>query len=63
VTYAKPPPDVYLDALQVMTVAPGQAVAIEDTPESAQAALVAGIRMIAFPGEAAKGRAFCDSAV
>ena len=49
--------------LQVMTVAPGQAVVIEDTPESAQAALVAGIRTIAFPGKAAKGRAFCDSAV
>ncbi|NSX56113.1 HAD family hydrolase [Parasulfitobacter algicola] len=55
---SKPAPDIYLDALKNLNVKPSQAIAIEDTPESAKAALAAGITCIAFPGRAAKGRAF-----
>ncbi len=59
----KPAPDIYLQALDVLGFAPEEVLAIEDTPESAQAAVAAGIRTIAFAGEAAAGRTFpqgCD---
>lgn len=54
----KPAPDIYLHALEVLQVAPEEALAIEDTPESAMAAVAAGIPTIAFPGDAAAGRVF-----
>ena len=58
VAHPKPAPDIYNHALRVLGVAAVDAVAIEDTPESAQAAVAAGIRTIGFPGKAAKGREF-----
>lgn len=58
VARAKPAPDIYLDALDELGLAPTDALAIEDTPESAKAAVAAGIPTIGFPGYAARGRAF-----
>ena len=58
VAQRKPAPDIYLLALERLGVEPGDALAIEDTPESAQSALAAGIATIAFPGEAAHLRSF-----
>ncbi|WP_208347902.1 HAD-IA family hydrolase [Pseudaestuariivita rosea] len=57
----KPASDIYHHALQHFDIRPTQAIAIEDTPESAEAAVSAGIQCIAFPGQAAKGRAFPDT--
>lgn len=57
---AKPAPDIYNEALRQLSVAPDDALAIEDTPESAQSAVAAGIRTIAYPGTAAEGRSFGD---
>ncbi|UWQ19184.1 HAD family phosphatase [Jannaschia sp. M317] len=54
----KPAPDIYRAALRDLGVQAGGAIAIEDTPESARAALSAGLHVLAVPGRAAKGRAF-----
>ncbi|MEM6728405.1 MAG: HAD-IA family hydrolase [Pseudomonadota bacterium] len=56
----KPAPDIYLHAMEVLSLTPADILAVEDTPESAEAALKAGLRVIGFPGEAAQGRAFPD---
>ena len=58
VAWPKPAPDIYLDALATMGVPPSGAVAIEDTPESAEAALGADLRVLGYPGAAARGRSF-----
>lgn len=54
----KPSPDIYLDALQSLALSPDEVLAIEDTPESAEAALAAGITTIGYPGAAAQDRSF-----
>ncbi len=54
----KPAPDIYLACLDALGVTASDAVAIEDTPESAAAAVAAGIVTYAYPGRAAEGRAF-----
>lgn len=54
----KPAPDIYRHALERLDVLAENAIAIEDTPESADAALAAGIPTIGFPGWAASDRAF-----
>ena len=54
----KPAPDIYAMALGRLDLEPGQAVAIEDMPETADAARAAGLRVIGFPGDAAEGRDF-----
>lgn len=54
----KPSPDIYQLALSEVSVSPERAVAIEDTPESAQAALGADIPCVGFPGDAARDRSF-----
>ena len=54
----KPAPDIYAMALARLDLPPDAAVAIEDTPESAEAAAAAGLRVLAFPGEAAAERDF-----
>jgi len=59
----KPAPDIYLDALAELDVSAGNALAIEDTPESARAALAAGIACVAFPGEDAMDRDFPDACI
>jgi beta-phosphoglucomutase-like phosphatase (HAD superfamily) len=56
----KPAPDIYLSALDALSLKAGAVLAVEDTPESACAALEAGIRVIGFPGRAAQGRRFQD---
>lgn len=58
VACGKPAPDLYHAALADLGLAPDEAVAIEDTPESAEAALAAGLQTLGFPGEAAAGRSF-----
>ena len=58
VRQGKPAPDIYLDALEALGVAPEHALAIEDTPASAQAAVDAGIVTFAYPGDYAKGAEF-----
>ena len=46
----KPAPDIYALALDRLGVHPEEAVAIEDNPVGARAAMAAGIPTIAFPG-------------
>ncbi len=58
VTEGKPSAEIYRLALQHLSLSAAEAVAIEDTPESAQAALAAQITCVGFPGEAARGRTF-----
>lgn len=45
----KPAPDVYLAACEALGVAPERAVALEDSPLGAAAALAAGLRLIYIP--------------
>lgn len=54
----KPAPDIYLRTLAELGLAAGEVLAVEDTPESAEAALAAGLDVVAFPGWAAQDRAF-----
>lgn len=54
----KPAPDIYNAALAALGVAAEDAVAVEDTPESAEAAVAAGIRTLGHPGVAARHRRF-----
>jgi HAD superfamily hydrolase (TIGR01509 family) len=58
VSRGKPSPEIYRLALSHFGISASQAVAIEDTPESAAAPIAAGIPTIAFPGDAARGRSF-----
>ncbi|PWJ17017.1 HAD-IA family hydrolase [Jannaschia seohaensis] len=58
----KPAPDIYLAALDALGLKPAGVLAIEDTPESAEAARAAGLSVVGFPGEAGKGRAFPSDA-
>ncbi|MEM9350292.1 MAG: HAD-IA family hydrolase [Pseudomonadota bacterium] len=58
VVAAKPAPDIYHHALGELQLKPEEVLAVEDTPESAEAALAAGVSVIGFPGLAAQGRAF-----
>ena len=46
---AKPAPTIYLEALAELAVAPGEAIAIEDSPNGVSAARAAGIFCVAFP--------------
>ncbi|MCC1494241.1 HAD-IA family hydrolase [Cognatishimia sp. F0-27] len=52
----KPDPAIYVHALAALGLDPKSVLAIEDTPESAQAAVAAGIPTIACPGLEAQGR-------
>tara|TARA_R110002049_G_scaffold36488_8_gene116361 strand:- start:1341 stop:2024 length:684 start_codon:yes stop_codon:yes gene_type:complete len=54
----KPAPDLYHAAMDDLGLLPHHVLVIEDTPESAQAAVDAGLATIGFAGEAARGRAF-----
>ena len=58
VTRPKPSPEIYRVALVHLGLTAAEVVAIEDTPEAAQAAVGAGVTCVAFPGEAARDRAF-----
>lgn len=48
---AKPAPDIYLECCQRLDVAPGKAVAFEDSPNGVRAAKAAGCRAVACPNE------------
>lgn len=58
VSRPKPAPEIYDKALAALAIDPSDALAIEDSPESAAAALSAGIPTVAFPGAAHAGRDF-----
>lgn len=45
----KPAPDLYLAALEALGVAPHEAIAFEDSPNGAHAAVAAGIYCVAVP--------------
>jgi HAD superfamily hydrolase (TIGR01509 family) len=54
----KPAPDIYDRALDELGLDAHEVLAIEDTPESAEAARGAGLDTIGFPGWAAEDRVF-----
>ena len=47
----KPAPDIYRKCLAALSVSPGRAVAIEDSDSGVEAAIAAGLKCIALPGE------------
>lgn len=57
---SKPDPEIYQIALGDLGLTPEEAVAIEDTPESAEAAVRAGVPCIGYVGVEARGRRFPD---
>lgn len=62
VTNVKPDPELYVQALEALGVAPGEAVAIEDSPNGARAAAAAGMTCIVVPNELTGLLAFDQSA-
>lgn len=50
VAVGKPAPDIYLRAAHLAGAAPGDCLAIEDSPTGAQAALAAGMTVVGFCG-------------
>jgi HAD superfamily hydrolase (TIGR01509 family) len=52
---AKPAPDLYLRACAALGVAPGEAVAFEDSPNGIAAAKAAGLWCVAVPHEITRG--------
>ena len=52
---AKPSPELYLEALELLGVAPEEAVAFEDSPNGVRAARAAGIFCVAVPNEVTRG--------
>ena len=55
---SKPAPDIWREALRRLGVAPGEAVAVGDSPENAAGAAEAGLTVVAFPGERHAHRPF-----
>lgn len=60
-TRAKPWPDLYLEALDVLGVAAVEAVAFEDSPNGVSAARAAGIFCVAVPNAATSGLELDDA--
>ncbi|WP_369354560.1 HAD family hydrolase [Lysinibacillus capsici] len=54
VTNVKPDPELYLQALEQLGVEADEAVAIEDSPNGAQAAVAAGLYTVVIPNEITK---------
>ena len=52
---AKPAPDLYLRACELIDVAPDEALAIEDSPNGVASAQAAGLRVVAVPNELTSG--------
>ncbi|HEY2542016.1 MAG TPA: HAD family phosphatase [Gaiellaceae bacterium] len=48
---AKPRPDLYLEACELVGVTPGEAIAFEDSPNGVRAARAAGIFCVAIPND------------
>ncbi len=67
VTHGKPAPDAYLRAAELLGVAPGDCLAVEDSPTGAASAAAAGCPVLVIPCEvavaAAPGQAQRDTAV
>jgi beta-phosphoglucomutase-like phosphatase (HAD superfamily) len=51
---AKPKPDLYLRAVELLSVAPNEAVALEDSPNGIASAKAAGLWCVAVPGPLTK---------
>jgi HAD superfamily hydrolase (TIGR01509 family) len=51
VARAKPRPDLYIEALELLEVAPKDAIAFEDSPNGVRAARAAGIFCVAIPND------------
>ena len=51
IAHNKPAPDIYLHAAERLKVAPQECLAFEDTPPGVQAAVTAGMTVIAVPNE------------
>lgn len=60
---SKPAPDLYLLAARRLSVLPGQAIAIEDSPHGAEAALAGGLACVVVPGELTQNHAFPDGCI
>jgi len=56
--HAKPAPDAYLAAAAALGLAPAECVVVEDAERGVQAAVAAGIRAIAVPGELTRANDF-----
>lgn len=54
VEHAKPAPDLYLAALKALRVSADEAIAFEDSPHGARAAIAAGIFCVAIPSTLTK---------
>jgi len=52
---AKPAPDLYSRACELVGVAPGEALAIEDSPNGVESAKAAGMCVVAVPNELTRG--------
>jgi len=52
---AKPAPTLYREALELLGVAPGEAIAFEDSPNGARAARAAGIFVVGIPNAVTAG--------
>ncbi|TMC77762.1 MAG: HAD family hydrolase [Chloroflexi bacterium] len=52
---AKPAPDLYVRACELVGVAPQEAIAIEDSPNGIAAAKAAGLRAVVVPNELTSG--------
>ncbi|MBB2925721.1 HAD family hydrolase [Paraburkholderia silvatlantica] len=54
VRHGKPDPEAYLRAAYLLDVVPAEAIAIEDSPTGARAALAAGMRVLGWPDAGAQ---------
>lgn len=54
----KPAPDLYLLAAERLGAAPSQAIAIEDSPHGASAAIAGGLACVVVPGELTQDHTF-----
>jgi HAD superfamily hydrolase (TIGR01509 family) len=61
VARVKPDPALYLEAVSALGVAPGEAVAIEDSPNGVAAAAAAGLFCVAVPGPMTRGLDFSQA--
>jgi HAD superfamily hydrolase (TIGR01509 family) len=55
VARAKPAPTLYLEALDLLGLAPGEAIAFEDSPNGIKAAKAAGVFCVAVPNSVTAG--------
>jgi HAD superfamily hydrolase (TIGR01509 family) len=55
---AKPAPDLYLRATELLDVDPGDAIALEDSPNGVQSAKAAGLYCVAVPGPMTRSLSF-----